>query len=625
MKRLYAIILFIFTFSLLASAQDSNVTVIGSGDGNTKTNALNQALRSCIEKSLGAFLSSSTAISNDSLVKDEIVTIASGNIVSYDVLSEINKNENWNVTVSAIISPEKLITTLKSKGYDFELNGGVYAQNAMKEKYYKEQEPIALQNFYTQLKSLQLFDFDINVGEPVTTSTSYGGKNLGRISEDNGWITSALSVADDSIKQFYITHAIVDVNNKILLPKNRNQYYEFVQKVFEPVGTSSFPYIRWNIKELKQIEVGHPMNADEVGGEFYIPVVFSPKFTDTYEKSVVSLVKILLNICLKDVEAFKKLNGAPESVYLELPEFLLYTNKGLASLNSHQYTSNANVFDISNGGTKYYEFMLRNKESLELIKNIFNFIRLSSYPYQYTSEQIETLSNTVVLKINSNQNQYSTQNSYTNLFYPYAHRTDSKRSVITPVGSSENFATVNDTKVKPFLSPTVMLVPCYLDDLAKIKKIKFKSKYAGSEVENEKLGGNNDKNNKKEEFNLYLKNVSDSINSTLKDKSDWVYIFDAVQTKPVIGDTAKFVKYASTQRYPSEAQKNNITGKVVISYITEKDGSVSNVKIYKGIGHGCDEEAIRFISSMPKRIPAQQEGKPVRVITIGAFNCEPIK
>ncbi len=286
------------------------------------------------------------------------------------------------------------------------------------------------------------------------------------------------------------------------------------------------------------------------------------------------------------------------------------------------HSSNANVFDISNGGTEYYEFMLRNKESIEVIKNIFNFIRLSSYPFHFTSEQIENLTKTVVLKINSNQNQYSTQYSSTNLFYPYAHRTDNKRSVITPVGSRENFATVNDTKVKQFLSPTVMLVPCSLEDLSKIKKIKFKSKYAGPELENKKPEGSSKKNNKNEEIDLYLKNVSDSINSNLKDKEDWVYIYDEVDIKPLIGDTAKFVKYASSQRYPSEAKKNNVTGKVLLSYITEKDGSVSSAKIYKGIGSGCDEEALRFISSMPKRIPAMNKGKYVRLITMGAFDCK---
>src|SRR5438093_11493488 len=98
-------VFFLCFFNYFVLAQDSNVTVIGSGEGNTKTNAVNQALRNCIEKSMGAFLSSNTTVSNDSLVKDEIVTIASGNIVSYDIISEITKNENWLVTVSAIISP----------------------------------------------------------------------------------------------------------------------------------------------------------------------------------------------------------------------------------------------------------------------------------------------------------------------------------------------------------------------------------------------------------------------------------------------------------------------------------------------------------------------------------------
>jgi len=52
---------------------------------------------------------------------------------------------------------------------------------------------------------------------------------------------------------------------------------------------------------------------------------------------------------------------------------------------------------------------------------------------------------------------------------------------------------------------------------------------------------------------------------------------------------------------------------VFVSFIVEKDGSVNEVKVLRGIGGGCDEEAVRVISGMPKWKPGKQEGKPVRV------------
>ena len=65
--------------------------------------------------------------------------------------------------------------------------------------------------------------------------------------------------------------------------------------------------------------------------------------------------------------------------------------------------------------------------------------------------------------------------------------------------------------------------------------------------------------------------------------------------------------------YPSEAQEKGISGRVFVGFIVEKDGSVSDVKVLRGIGGGCDEEAVRVISGLPKWKPGKQEGKPVRV------------
>ena len=65
--------------------------------------------------------------------------------------------------------------------------------------------------------------------------------------------------------------------------------------------------------------------------------------------------------------------------------------------------------------------------------------------------------------------------------------------------------------------------------------------------------------------------------------------------------------------YPREAMDYGIEGKVYISFIVNTDGTVSDIKIKKGIGGGCDEEALRVIKLMPKWKPGSLNGKPVMV------------
>ena len=65
--------------------------------------------------------------------------------------------------------------------------------------------------------------------------------------------------------------------------------------------------------------------------------------------------------------------------------------------------------------------------------------------------------------------------------------------------------------------------------------------------------------------------------------------------------------------YPQEARDKEIEGRVFVKFVIEKDGSVSDVKVAKGIGGGCDEEAVRVVKAMPKWKPGKQDGKTVRV------------
>lgn len=92
-------------------------------------------------------------------------------------------------------------------------------------------------------------------------------------------------------------------------------------------------------------------------------------------------------------------------------------------------------------------------------------------------------------------------------------------------------------------------------------------------------------------------------------------VFLSVEENPEFpGGPAKLLEYIQKNlEYPEAARENEIQGRVFVGFIVEEDGSVSNVKILRGIGYGCDEEAIRLVYSLPKFKPGKQRGKPIRV------------
>ncbi len=79
------------------------------------------------------------------------------------------------------------------------------------------------------------------------------------------------------------------------------------------------------------------------------------------------------------------------------------------------------------------------------------------------------------------------------------------------------------------------------------------------------------------------------------------------------GGTEAFFNYVQQNRkYPDKARKNKIEGKVMVEFMIEKDGSLTNLKVIKKLGNGLDEEAIRLIEKGPKWLPAQFNGQPIR-------------
>ena len=92
-------------------------------------------------------------------------------------------------------------------------------------------------------------------------------------------------------------------------------------------------------------------------------------------------------------------------------------------------------------------------------------------------------------------------------------------------------------------------------------------------------------------------------------------IFKIVEEMPSFpGGEAKLMEFVGKNiKYPQIARETGIQGRVCVNFVVEPDGSVSNVSVLRGIGGGCDEEAMRVVKSMPKWKPGKQRGKAVRV------------
>jgi len=92
-------------------------------------------------------------------------------------------------------------------------------------------------------------------------------------------------------------------------------------------------------------------------------------------------------------------------------------------------------------------------------------------------------------------------------------------------------------------------------------------------------------------------------------------IFTFVEEYPEFpgGDKALREYILNNIKYPEVARTSGITGTVYVQFVVEKDGSISDVKVVRGIGGGCDEDAVRVVKSMPKWKPGKQRGRPVRV------------
>ena len=95
-----------------------------------------------------------------------------------------------------------------------------------------------------------------------------------------------------------------------------------------------------------------------------------------------------------------------------------------------------------------------------------------------------------------------------------------------------------------------------------------------------------------------------------EEEEEEAQIFTVVESMPGFpgGETAMKRYLAENIQYPQMARESGIQGRVFVTFVVEKDGNVTDVRVLRGIGGGCDEEAIRVIKNMPRWDPGKQRG-----------------
>jgi len=356
-------IIFALLFALNIHAQDDKtVTLVVSGQGKTQDEAKQNALRSAIEQAFGTFISSKTEILNDSLVKDEIVSVASGNIHKYNIISEVKVNDdNYNVVLNATVSVTKLTSFAQSKGVAIEFDGEIVGLNIQQQMLNEKNEITSMNNISNTCKSILNSSFDY--------SLPYRGEaRQNKLDKDKWDIPLRVDVKfNQNIAEFkrYLTQSILGLS---MSSEEIMQYKALGKTTYKVIfGDSSIGGSTSNIDYLKLVTKNNP--------NIIFKVVPGPDTITTPKlKAAIEIFKTIPEFRHEEIIFFDKsvnpiLNFRTESAAIELIEILNYSRN--AALN----------FKVDNGTSSYspiINFVTRGEEDkfgdFTIISDPINYI-----------------------------------------------------------------------------------------------------------------------------------------------------------------------------------------------------------------------------------------------------------
>jgi hypothetical protein len=220
MKQLFLIVALAINFCAY-SQDDKTVTLVVSGQGKTQDEAKQNALRSAIEQAFGTFISSKTEILNDSLVKDEIVSVSNGNIQEFEIISEVQiPNGDYALSLKATVSVTKLTSFCESKGVTVEFKGSLFAFNINQQKINETNEAIAIREIIEVTSEILKKSFYgiVKAGDPIWgEGDNYLLPLEIEISVNNN-VNSAINFFYKSIKNLSMSKAEIENYNRIKKP-----------------------------------------------------------------------------------------------------------------------------------------------------------------------------------------------------------------------------------------------------------------------------------------------------------------------------------------------------------------------------------------------------------------------
>lgn len=526
MKRILLFVACLAT-ALFAHAQSNEITLVVSGEGPNKTDATAIALRSAIEQAYGTFVSANTEILNDEIVRDEIATVASGNIKSYKEISSVKIPDGYNVTVQAVVSIGKLIEYSKSRGSSAEFAGQTFAMNIKMRKLNKENEARALENLLKELTmiSKDMFDFSVEVnGEPKKWTGYYYKYDRETLVETYLVRVTVKYISNKATSMFYNT-----LKNTLLalsLTKQEEEDYKRLGEHFYPIDIAPAK------GSIPVCDVGDKNRFRQYVSPYYSDIFYASLRNNPYV-FLDKLSTMIHNAIYRNVVL--ELNGCELSYVYNLMSYDDFTN--------HNYRA----------------------------RYIFNFgYGIGLEPLNGEDRSFVGAETIPFLK--------------TKVIYDISYLESRVLDLI--IGGFNKFIISGNV-----LYELSFDVPVKEEDLMNLTGFSVYGKERPRPQSTKKMSQN-----------------------TVTESAD-EEIYQTVEHMPSFpGGVEKLMEYMSKNlNYPQTAVDAGIQGRVFIGFVVEPDGSVSNVKVLRGIGSGCDEEAVRVISSLPRWEPGKKDGKAVRV------------
>ena len=379
MKYLFLALLGVSSIQITFT-QNSTVSLKTTGSGETKEKAIQYSLRSAIEQAFGAFISSNTEILNEELVADEISSVASGNIEKYDILTELeNKDKtSWYVTTNVVVSVSKLTEFVKSKGVEVEEQGGLFAVNIKQKKLNSDGEYkalLAMLKPYHEAMS-NAYNYELEVGEPVAKDQ-----------EDKLWNID-LVVTANANKNLYNASEILKntLSSLTLTPEEIAEYTKLNKQIFpvmiDYAGAAEIIRNEWEQqtnallqKKEKEKKFAKEQLISKLSSEQYPAGKYLTEISEDIQISLEETINTLVKInpyLVKGKSEKSKLRVNIGKNYFEDA----FMRKLRTELDGNPIIQLENI-DYQ---TIYF---LRNRKSLELLRNVVSLHLASYYPRNF--------------------------------------------------------------------------------------------------------------------------------------------------------------------------------------------------------------------------------------------------